>query len=333
MVPDVFVDSMGYAFVLPLFRLLGGCRVACYVHYPTISRDMLERVASRESSFNNDGQVARSKVQSIGKWLYYRAFAVLYGVMGAAAEVVMVNSSWTRGHIAALWWGAGRKAVSAPRCGRPADRLRPDAPRRRSSFRRATRWRCLDCRLRAGGVTLCRWRSSGPRRITPCSFGRLRGCWSAAGPSPVPPGPGAHSFPRTQATHPEHAEDGTALVMIGGCRNQGDEGRVAALHTLRAELGLPERLVQVRTNVGYGELKVSPRRQVRPRWLSPTHARPGRARIRGRRAAHDAGRALWDRRRRVLGGRGGCSGPSVRRAPHGYRGAPQPPGDGVPRRH
>ncbi|CAK9025436.1 unnamed protein product [Durusdinium trenchii] len=42
--PDIYIDSMGYAFTLPLFSLLAGSRVGCYVHYPTISTDMLEQV-------------------------------------------------------------------------------------------------------------------------------------------------------------------------------------------------------------------------------------------------------------------------------------------------
>ena len=46
-VPDLYVDSMGYAFTLPLFRYLGGCSVAAYVHYPTISTDMLSVVRER----------------------------------------------------------------------------------------------------------------------------------------------------------------------------------------------------------------------------------------------------------------------------------------------
>jgi hypothetical protein len=33
--PDVFFDTMGYAFTYPIARLFG-CEVACYVHYPTI---------------------------------------------------------------------------------------------------------------------------------------------------------------------------------------------------------------------------------------------------------------------------------------------------------
>ena len=35
-VPDIYIDSMGYAFTLPLFKYFGGCKVAAYVHYPTI---------------------------------------------------------------------------------------------------------------------------------------------------------------------------------------------------------------------------------------------------------------------------------------------------------
>lgn len=46
-VPDLYIDSMGYAFTLPVFRYLGGCHVASYVHYPTISTDMLSVVRER----------------------------------------------------------------------------------------------------------------------------------------------------------------------------------------------------------------------------------------------------------------------------------------------
>jgi hypothetical protein len=35
-VPDVYFDTMGYAFTFPLFKLLAGCKVGAYVHYPTI---------------------------------------------------------------------------------------------------------------------------------------------------------------------------------------------------------------------------------------------------------------------------------------------------------
>ena len=41
--PQVYIDTCGVPFVLPFARLFG-CRTACYVHYPVISTDMLERV-------------------------------------------------------------------------------------------------------------------------------------------------------------------------------------------------------------------------------------------------------------------------------------------------
>ena len=40
--PTVFFDTVGHAFGYPVARL-AGCVVACYVHYPTISSDMIAR--------------------------------------------------------------------------------------------------------------------------------------------------------------------------------------------------------------------------------------------------------------------------------------------------
>lgn len=42
LLPELWVDTTGWAFPYPLVRL-GGARVAAYVHYPTISSDMLQR--------------------------------------------------------------------------------------------------------------------------------------------------------------------------------------------------------------------------------------------------------------------------------------------------
>ncbi|XP_067941776.1 GDP-Man:Man(3)GlcNAc(2)-PP-Dol alpha-1,2-mannosyltransferase-like [Watersipora subatra] len=102
-IPDIYIDSMGYAFTLPLFKYLGGCQVAAYVHYPTISTDMLQKVERRESSYNNQSAVARSSTLSRLKLLYYKLFAFCYGRAGRSCDVVMVNSSWTMGHIADIW--------------------------------------------------------------------------------------------------------------------------------------------------------------------------------------------------------------------------------------
>lgn len=42
LVPEVWVDTTGWAAPYPLVRL-AGARCAAYVHYPTISADMLQR--------------------------------------------------------------------------------------------------------------------------------------------------------------------------------------------------------------------------------------------------------------------------------------------------
>ncbi|KAG0080106.1 asparagine-linked glycosylation protein [Podila epicladia] len=102
-VPDVWIDSMGYAFTYPAARMFGGCQVVAYVHYPSVSSDMIGRVASRESSHNNASHVASSPLYTALKLVYYRGFAMLYALVGAFCHVVMANSSWTKGHIDSLW--------------------------------------------------------------------------------------------------------------------------------------------------------------------------------------------------------------------------------------
>lgn len=101
--PEVFVDTSGWAFTYPLARL-AGARVACYVHYPTISTDMLDRVYNRTPLYNNNSEITSSLPKSMAKLVYYHIFAFVYGLAGTCAQVVMVNSSWTRDHIRSLWW-------------------------------------------------------------------------------------------------------------------------------------------------------------------------------------------------------------------------------------
>ncbi|XP_037025363.1 GDP-Man:Man(3)GlcNAc(2)-PP-Dol alpha-1,2-mannosyltransferase isoform X2 [Bradysia coprophila] len=101
--PDVFIDTMGYAFTLPLFKYFGGCKVGCYVHYPTISTDMLKRVKSRTFAHNNRNIVAKNPFLTWLKLTYYRLFAWAYSLVGRSAQTIMVNSSWTENHILSLW--------------------------------------------------------------------------------------------------------------------------------------------------------------------------------------------------------------------------------------
>jgi hypothetical protein len=127
--PVIFVDSMGCACAYPVASALFGCRVACYVHYPIISSEMISAVGEGRAGHNNDPSIANSTWRTMAKLWYYRAFALLYASSGRFAEVVLVNSTWTAGHIRAIW-RAPRARVLFPPCDTAsleAIRLAPDS--------------------------------------------------------------------------------------------------------------------------------------------------------------------------------------------------------------
>ncbi|XP_039601162.1 GDP-Man:Man(3)GlcNAc(2)-PP-Dol alpha-1,2-mannosyltransferase isoform X2 [Polypterus senegalus] len=115
-IPDIYIDSMGYAFTLPIFKFLGNCHVGSYVHYPTISTDMLSVVRSRNPRFNNATFISKNPFLSNIKVVYYYIFAFLYGLVGSCSKVVMVNSTWTKNHILALWGCNDRISIVYPPC-------------------------------------------------------------------------------------------------------------------------------------------------------------------------------------------------------------------------
>lgn len=114
-IPNVFFDTTGLAFNLILFKWLGQCKTACYVHYPTISTDMLKVVEDQTQAFNNAAWISNSVVMTKLKLLYYKVFSLLYSLVGNRSDVVMVNSSWTHGHIQAIW-NPRRLSIVYPPC-------------------------------------------------------------------------------------------------------------------------------------------------------------------------------------------------------------------------
>lgn len=105
MVPDVFVDTMGYAFAQGLSKwLFRDVPTGAYVHYPTISTDMLSSLDPKSavgSQGVNAGKGAGTK--GLVKKLYWKLFAYFYSKTGSSIDIVMTNSSWTQGHIQQLW--------------------------------------------------------------------------------------------------------------------------------------------------------------------------------------------------------------------------------------
>ncbi|XP_049878415.1 GDP-Man:Man(3)GlcNAc(2)-PP-Dol alpha-1,2-mannosyltransferase [Pectinophora gossypiella] len=101
--PDIYIETTGFAFTLPIFRYLAQCPVGCYVHYPTITTAMMRRIKHRVVAYNNSSLIARNPLFTWLKLLYYKVFGWLYGMAGCCADVVMVNGTWTEDHINELW--------------------------------------------------------------------------------------------------------------------------------------------------------------------------------------------------------------------------------------
>lgn len=100
---NVFVDTANLAFANVVPSILGA-RTMSYVHYPTISTDMLQVVRTRTAQFNNSQVVAQSSVLSNAKLLYYKCFAYFYALAALFCRSPIANSSWTYNHLRALWW-------------------------------------------------------------------------------------------------------------------------------------------------------------------------------------------------------------------------------------
>ncbi|CAG8007017.1 unnamed protein product [Penicillium salamii] len=112
LVPDVFVDTMGYAFTLAFCKwLFPTVPVGAYVHYPTISTDMLASLDD-ESGVQGINSGAGKGLRGTIKRHYWEMFAKIYGWVGRQVDVVMCNSSWTAAHIRTLW-GTGNRTSSS----------------------------------------------------------------------------------------------------------------------------------------------------------------------------------------------------------------------------
>lgn len=110
LVPDVFVDTMGYAFTLSLCKFLfPDVPTGAYVHYPTISTDMLDSLSVESASGKGVNAGAGKGLRGLLKRQYWHLFARLYGWVGGSTDVVMTNSSWTQSHIEQLWGKARQR--------------------------------------------------------------------------------------------------------------------------------------------------------------------------------------------------------------------------------
>ncbi|KAB5595180.1 Alpha-1,2-mannosyltransferase [Ceratobasidium theobromae] len=221
LIPDLFIDTMGYAFTYHAVRWFsrGRTPVSAYVHYPTISTDMLERVKSRTSQFNNPNEVSRSAARTNAKLIYYRLFALAYSASLSLAEPIMVNSSWTKAHV---------------------DHLLNHAPVTKSNLSVSDKGPAIvypPCDTQSmASLSL-----EGRKKII-LSLAQFRPEKDHAKQ--------IFALARLFEVYPEHKSDGVRLVLMGSSRNTADEERIKALQSLVTELNL-EGSVEFIVNASY----------------------------------------------------------------------------------
>lgn len=217
LVPEVYIDTTGWAFTYPL-AWRAGSRVACYVHYPTISTDMLGRVWQGTATYNNDADIAESPVKTTAKVAYLNLMAAWYALCGCFPKATLVNSSWTRGHIARLWCMGKAPVLVYPPCDTTSLQTLP-----------------LDRKLKQLFlVSVAQFRPEKNHRLQLEAFAAAR---RAAGP-----------------TLQGQAVREARLKCVGGCRNEDDQRRLEELRAYAEELGVAD-AVDWLVNAPYAELR------------------------------------------------------------------------------
>lgn len=179
-------------------------------------------VSRPTSRFNNADYISSNPVLSAVKVIYYCAFALLYGLAGSCSDVVMVNSTWTLGHILALWRAPNRTSVVYPPCDVQAFL---GAPLEEDEEKKEAK-KCHSI------VSVAQFRPEKDHQLQIRAFCKLL---DKRGPRPG-------------------GRESVRLVLIGGCRNQEDEDRVLMLRGLCQELGVADR-VEFKLNIPFEELK------------------------------------------------------------------------------
>ncbi|KAF8510347.1 mannosyltransferase [Hysterangium stoloniferum] len=238
--PDIFIDTMGYAFTFYLIRPLVGIPIGAYVHYPVITMEMMRRVRSRQAWHTNSNTVSSSWVLSKGKQIYYNIFMFYYSRALFNASFIMVNSTWTKEHLdAVLEYGMQDSWVKTLHLGlcktffllsfgeaddvsRPTTRIvyPPCDTKRMSTFPLAGRHRVI--------MSLAQFR---PEKDHAAQL---------------------HSLNELFRIHPEYRRGDLAvkLILIGSSRNADDATRIQNLQDLANELGI-EANVEFKVNVPY----------------------------------------------------------------------------------
>jgi alpha-1,2-mannosyltransferase len=227
--PSIILDTVGIPLSLLCLKCwtLGRIRTCAYVHYPLVSSEMMSQAVARL-------RVGLKSIWAAGRLVYYRYLLLqVYAGCGAATDLVMVNSSWTREHMKRLWHRVDdtQSGCTPQKCVSRAIHLvyPPCGPCRTRAILPALG----EGQVRQRIVSIAQFRPEKRHQLQLECFTEL-----------------LHRYPRETL----HAR----LVMMGGARNQADRRRAARLcqqaAALRDDLCTEDR-VQIRVNVHRDDLE------------------------------------------------------------------------------
>ncbi|KAG2069040.1 mannosyltransferase [Suillus decipiens] len=242
-IPDLYIDSMGYAFTFHVVAFItrGSIPMGAYVHYPTISTDMLARVKARKVGHTNRGDVAGSLVLSRGKMWYYRFLMYHYSLALSHPSFIMANSSWTKNHVDAILSHTD-PVMNVIHLLNPLFAFRLFTTAFKGSKKREAKIVYPPCNTRE----MAQFPLDSRERII-LSIAQFR-------PEKDHPAQ-IRAFAQLLADHPTYTSGTSSvkLFLLGGARNADDHARVQSLKNLADELKVTPH-VQFIVNASYPEM-------------------------------------------------------------------------------
>jgi alpha-1,2-mannosyltransferase len=184
---------------------------------------MLSLVWDRRPTYNNNSQITSNFIMTYIKLLYYKIFAIGYGFVGSLTDLVMVNSSWTYGHIRSLWRMANDIFIVYPPCDTKSLEDLPLSTRQNGTNTTASPDSFPPSLSReAIIVSIGQFRPEKDHELQIRSF--------------------ANFMNRARRENHSIEQYHIKLVLIGSCRGESDEKRVAHLKSLAETLDVSKQV-------------------------------------------------------------------------------------------
>lgn len=243
----VFCDTTGCAFTFAMVRWMcpPTIRILAYVHYPTISTDMM---LWEWQKTDNNASIKR-RMKTVLKLGYYYLFSIAYGLCGSLADLVMVNSTWTYNHIHNLW----RYRSSAQRKQQPIEIVYPPCRVPSSADKEVS----SDHNVHPRANTIISIGQFRPEKNHKLQIHALSILLKNHPELRIEQSDRINIDTHLSPTSTESSSNSPVkLLLIGSCRNDSDRARVDELRKLTEELDLKDNVV-FNINPPYRELQAA----------------------------------------------------------------------------